>query len=141
MLQTVSILTILLGVLFLLITLWIAFKKKKNNLWFTCFTTGGDESENEEEVEDEYLNLLYDPCLNCYFDPETGKYYELAWLQKSLQNSKLINQRTLTAGEWQKSFVIDQQWITYPAGKELFILPHFVFVLLTDDDTNGLVSM
>uniref|UniRef100_A0A3Q2YA51 CFAP20 domain containing n=1 Tax=Hippocampus comes TaxID=109280 RepID=A0A3Q2YA51_HIPCM len=38
----------------------------------------GDESEKEEEVEDEYLNLLYDPCLNCYFDPETGKYYELA---------------------------------------------------------------
>ncbi|XP_026202862.1 uncharacterized protein C3orf67 homolog isoform X3 [Anabas testudineus] len=28
--------------------------------------------------EDEYLNLLYDPCLNCYFDPKTGKYYELA---------------------------------------------------------------
>ncbi|KAM9799464.1 protein CFAP20DC isoform 3-T3 [Syngnathus typhle] len=39
---------------------------------------GGDESGNEEEMEDEYLNLLYDPCLNCYFDPETGKYYELA---------------------------------------------------------------
>nr|XP_061813541.1 uncharacterized protein C3orf67 homolog [Nerophis lumbriciformis] len=38
---------------------------------------GGKESENEE-MEDEYLNLLYDPCLNCYFDPETGKYYELA---------------------------------------------------------------
>uniref|UniRef100_A0A803TUJ0 CFAP20 domain containing n=1 Tax=Anolis carolinensis TaxID=28377 RepID=A0A803TUJ0_ANOCA len=28
--------------------------------------------------EDEVLTLLYDPCLNCYFDPETGKYYELA---------------------------------------------------------------
>nr|XP_056720447.1 protein CFAP20DC [Euleptes europaea] len=28
--------------------------------------------------EDELLTLLYDPCLNCYFDPETGKYYELA---------------------------------------------------------------
>uniref|UniRef100_A0A3Q0SGG3 Uncharacterized protein n=1 Tax=Amphilophus citrinellus TaxID=61819 RepID=A0A3Q0SGG3_AMPCI len=28
--------------------------------------------------EDEYLNLLYDPCLNCYFEPKTGKYYELA---------------------------------------------------------------
>uniref|UniRef100_A0A3B3VMF2 Uncharacterized protein n=1 Tax=Poecilia latipinna TaxID=48699 RepID=A0A3B3VMF2_9TELE len=27
---------------------------------------------------DEYLKLLYDPCLNCYFDPESGKYYELA---------------------------------------------------------------
>ncbi|XP_053171503.1 uncharacterized protein C3orf67 homolog [Scomber japonicus] len=37
---------------------------------------GGDESSNEEE--NEYLNLLYDPCLNCYFDPKTGKYYELA---------------------------------------------------------------
>uniref|UniRef100_A0A8C8SWP9 Chromosome 3 open reading frame 67 n=1 Tax=Pelusios castaneus TaxID=367368 RepID=A0A8C8SWP9_9SAUR len=28
--------------------------------------------------EEEVLTLLYDPCLNCYFDPETGKYYELA---------------------------------------------------------------
>uniref|UniRef100_A0A3P9CGM5 Uncharacterized protein n=1 Tax=Maylandia zebra TaxID=106582 RepID=A0A3P9CGM5_9CICH len=40
--------------------------------------TRGDESVKEEENEDEYLNLLYDPCLNCYFDPKTGKYYELA---------------------------------------------------------------
>ncbi|XP_071350741.1 protein CFAP20DC isoform X3 [Trachinotus anak] len=39
---------------------------------------GADESLNEEGEEDEYLNLLYDPCLNCYFDPKTGKYYELA---------------------------------------------------------------
>ncbi|XP_041446870.1 protein CFAP20DC-like [Xenopus laevis] len=30
------------------------------------------------EEEEEVLTLLYDPCLNCYFDPETGKYYELA---------------------------------------------------------------
>lgn len=37
--------------------------------------TGEDVSGKEE---DEYLNLLYDPCLNCYFDPKTGKYYELA---------------------------------------------------------------
>ncbi|XP_076607536.1 protein CFAP20DC isoform X1 [Chaetodon auriga] len=39
---------------------------------------GRDEPVNEEEKEDDYLNLLYDPCLNCYFDPKTGKYYELA---------------------------------------------------------------
>lgn len=31
---------------------------------------------HEPEAEDE-LDLLYDPCLNCYFDPKTGKYYEL----------------------------------------------------------------
>ncbi|XP_072454905.1 protein CFAP20DC isoform X8 [Notamacropus eugenii] len=30
------------------------------------------------EEEEEVLTLLYDPCLNCYFDPQTGKYYELA---------------------------------------------------------------
>ncbi|XP_059800218.1 uncharacterized protein C3orf67 homolog isoform X1 [Hypanus sabinus] len=30
------------------------------------------------EDQDEVLDLLYDPCLNCYFDPKTGKYYELA---------------------------------------------------------------
>ncbi|XP_064013028.1 protein CFAP20DC isoform X2 [Pogoniulus pusillus] len=28
--------------------------------------------------EDEVLTLLYDPCLNCYFDPSSGKYYDLA---------------------------------------------------------------
>ncbi|KAL0978134.1 hypothetical protein UPYG_G00166590 [Umbra pygmaea] len=28
--------------------------------------------------DEEYLNLLYDPCLNCYFEPQSGKYYELA---------------------------------------------------------------
>ncbi|KAM3877720.1 protein CFAP20DC [Diretmus argenteus] len=38
---------------------------------------GQEAKVNEEENEDEYLNLLYDPCLNCYFDPQTGKYYEL----------------------------------------------------------------
>ncbi|XP_062324654.1 uncharacterized protein C3orf67 homolog isoform X1 [Osmerus eperlanus] len=38
----------------------------------------GSDKENREENEEEYLNLLYDPCLNCYFDPHTGKYYELA---------------------------------------------------------------
>lgn len=29
-------------------------------------------------VEDE-LDLLYDSCLNCYYDPKTQKYYELIW--------------------------------------------------------------
>ncbi|KAM9813293.1 LOW QUALITY PROTEIN: protein CFAP20DC [Neosynchiropus ocellatus] len=36
---------------------------------------GGDAPVNDG---DECLNLLYDSCLNCYFDPLTGKYYELA---------------------------------------------------------------
>ncbi|XP_016367702.1 uncharacterized protein C3orf67 homolog [Sinocyclocheilus rhinocerous] len=27
--------------------------------------------------EEKFLNLMYDPCLNCYFDPQSGKYYEL----------------------------------------------------------------
>ncbi|XP_062978162.1 protein CFAP20DC [Elgaria multicarinata webbii] len=40
------------------------------------FSTQGDDDFRAEE--DEVLTLLYDPCLNCYFDPETGKYYELA---------------------------------------------------------------
>ncbi|XP_029946913.1 protein CFAP20DC [Salarias fasciatus] len=39
---------------------------------------GRNKSLSEEENEDDYLNLLYDPCLKCYFDPKTGKYYELA---------------------------------------------------------------
>ncbi|XP_074861458.1 protein CFAP20DC isoform X1 [Carettochelys insculpta] len=37
----------------------------------------GEDNVTAEEDE-EVLTLLYDPCLNCYFDPETGKYYELA---------------------------------------------------------------
>ncbi|XP_075794551.1 protein CFAP20DC isoform X6 [Pelodiscus sinensis] len=37
---------------------------------------GEDDFSTEED--EEVLTLLYDPCLNCYFDPETGKYYELA---------------------------------------------------------------
>lgn len=36
----------------------------------------GEEDPSAEE-EEEVLTLLYDPCLNCYFDPQTGKYYEL----------------------------------------------------------------
>lgn len=28
--------------------------------------------------KEEELDLLYDPCLNCYFDPTTHKYYDLA---------------------------------------------------------------
>ncbi|XP_059519083.1 protein CFAP20DC isoform X4 [Myotis daubentonii] len=39
-------------------------------------TAQGEEDLSVEEDE-EVLTLLYDPCLNCYFDPQTGKYYEL----------------------------------------------------------------
>ncbi|XP_048874282.1 uncharacterized protein C3orf67 homolog isoform X2 [Brienomyrus brachyistius] len=38
---------------------------------------GSAVSMSEADTEDEYLTVLYDPCLNCYFDPESGKYYEL----------------------------------------------------------------
>ncbi|XP_009646625.1 protein CFAP20DC [Egretta garzetta] len=37
----------------------------------------GEDDLNAEDDE-EVLTLLYDPCLNCYFDPNSGKYYELA---------------------------------------------------------------
>ncbi|XP_030356939.1 uncharacterized protein C3orf67 homolog isoform X2 [Strigops habroptila] len=40
-------------------------------------STPGEDDLNAEEDE-EILTLLYDPCLNCYFDPNSGKYYELA---------------------------------------------------------------
>ncbi|XP_067397513.1 protein CFAP20DC isoform X10 [Emydura macquarii macquarii] len=36
------------------------------------------EDDFSAEEDEEVLTLLYDPCLSCYFDPETGKYYELA---------------------------------------------------------------
>uniref|UniRef100_A0A4W6D7G3 CFAP20 domain containing n=1 Tax=Lates calcarifer TaxID=8187 RepID=A0A4W6D7G3_LATCA len=55
-------------------------RRRSGNTWNNRenLVGGRDESVNEEENEDEYLNLLYDPCMNCYFDPKTGKYYELA---------------------------------------------------------------
>ncbi|KAM8915769.1 protein CFAP20DC isoform 2-T2 [Spinachia spinachia] len=55
-------------------------RRRSDNTWnhLEDLIGGREESVNEEEKEEEYLNLLYDPCLNCYFDPETGKYYELA---------------------------------------------------------------
>ncbi|CAK8682363.1 unnamed protein product [Clavelina lepadiformis] len=34
-------------------------------------------SNGAETDEEEMLDLMYDPCLNCYFDPKSGKYYEL----------------------------------------------------------------
>ncbi|XP_078677312.1 protein CFAP20DC-like isoform X2 [Branchiostoma floridae x Branchiostoma belcheri] len=34
-------------------------------------------AESDQQLEEE-LDLLYDPCLNCYFDPKSCKYYELA---------------------------------------------------------------
>ncbi|XP_068265603.1 protein CFAP20DC [Nyctibius grandis] len=37
----------------------------------------GEDDLNAEE-DDEVLTLFYDPCLNCYFDPNSGEYYELA---------------------------------------------------------------
>ncbi|XP_065543496.1 protein CFAP20DC isoform X3 [Lathamus discolor] len=40
-------------------------------------STPGEDDLSAEEDE-EILTLLYDPCLNCYFDPNSGKYYELA---------------------------------------------------------------
>ncbi|XP_019392291.1 PREDICTED: uncharacterized protein C3orf67 homolog isoform X7 [Crocodylus porosus] len=36
------------------------------------------EDDFSAEDDEEVLTLQYDPCLNCYFDPKTGKYYELA---------------------------------------------------------------
>ncbi|PFX30604.1 uncharacterized protein C3orf67 homolog [Stylophora pistillata] len=35
-------------------------------------------SMDHHTADEEELDLLYDPCLNCYFDPRTHKYYELA---------------------------------------------------------------
>ncbi|XP_026713518.1 uncharacterized protein C3orf67 homolog isoform X2 [Athene cunicularia] len=36
------------------------------------------EDDLSAEEDEEVLTLLYDPCLNCYFDPDSGRYYELA---------------------------------------------------------------
>uniref|UniRef100_A0A8C3Y8H1 CFAP20 domain containing n=1 Tax=Catharus ustulatus TaxID=91951 RepID=A0A8C3Y8H1_CATUS len=51
---------------------------KENTKSSTEQRTQGEDHLSAEEDE-EVLALLYDPCLNCYFDPNSGKYYKLAW--------------------------------------------------------------
>lgn len=53
------------------------FKVNESNL-FLLFTLHTGEDDLNAEEDEEVLTLLYDPCLNCYFDPNSGKYYELA---------------------------------------------------------------
>lgn len=40
-------------------------------------TTSGRSASVQESDDEEMLDLMYDPCLNCYFDPRNGRYYEL----------------------------------------------------------------
>ncbi|XP_058144678.1 protein CFAP20DC isoform X9 [Dasypus novemcinctus] len=44
-------------------------------------SSGSSSAQGDDDLsvaeDEEVLTLLYDPCLNCYFDPQTGKYYEL----------------------------------------------------------------
>ncbi|KAK7916576.1 hypothetical protein WMY93_012337 [Mugilogobius chulae] len=54
-------------------------RRRSQNTWDNQQDLVGEADKRViEENEEEYLNLLYDPCLNCYFDPKSGKYYELA---------------------------------------------------------------
>jgi len=46
------------------------------------FGSGGTESSGDAcdsplQGDNNILDLVYDPVLNCYFDPGTNKYYEL----------------------------------------------------------------
>ncbi|KAM8930775.1 protein CFAP20DC [Pelodytes ibericus] len=55
--------------------------KTKDPLWRMKAASPGSCNDGDDGFgpeEEDILTLLYDPCLNCYFDPETGKYYELA---------------------------------------------------------------
>ncbi|KAM4582546.1 protein CFAP20DC [Fundulus diaphanus] len=65
--------------------------KTENNL--ESLLRGGDGLVKEEENEDEYLKLLYDTCLNCYFDPESGKYYELACASLGGRGNRMSTQQ------------------------------------------------
>ncbi|KAJ8258087.1 hypothetical protein GJAV_G00193030 [Gymnothorax javanicus] len=49
----------------------------KSGLHYGSTLTDAEIFNSAGHVEEDFLNLLYDPCLNCYFDPESGKYYEL----------------------------------------------------------------
>lgn len=40
-------------------------------------TVSGQSTSLNESDDEEMLDLMYDPCLNCYFDPKSGRYYEL----------------------------------------------------------------
>ncbi|EPY81016.1 hypothetical protein CB1_000762001 [Camelus ferus] len=48
-----------------------------SSLAYTASVESAGEEDLSVEEDEEVLTLLYDPCLNCYFDPQTGKYYEL----------------------------------------------------------------
>lgn len=43
------------------------------------FSADDEQLANNGNTGEMELDLLYDPCLNCYFDPKSHKYYELAW--------------------------------------------------------------
>lgn len=45
--------------------------------FFLSMLSTGSNKVHDNSGEEEFLNLMYDPCLNCYFDPQSGKYYEL----------------------------------------------------------------
>ena len=36
-----------------------------------------EEPDNPPVVDQEELRVVYDPVLNCYYDPQTQQYYEL----------------------------------------------------------------
>ena len=36
-----------------------------------------EEADSRWRQEEEDLELIYDPILNCYWDPQNNKYYEL----------------------------------------------------------------
>ncbi len=40
--------------------------------------SGAEDAQEETRDEGADLDLMYDPVLDCYFDPKTSKYYELA---------------------------------------------------------------
>ena len=48
-----------------------------SHIWIFFLFVSDLNSANENTDEEEELDLLFDPVLNCYFDPKTQKYYEL----------------------------------------------------------------
>lgn len=60
-----------------------------SGIWSPRFNVYSVDSKSQEQIyaslrqddgrDEDDLDLLYDSCLNCYYDPKTQKYYELIW--------------------------------------------------------------
>ena len=70
----------------------------------------------DDGTDEDELDLLYDSCLNCYYDPKTQKYYELIW---PLHQSQTMLQNLLPS--------TNEDWFYFLWNLTWIFLGHFTF--------------